>query len=241
MSNIWFVSDTHFMHKNICIGVSEWDDKAKSCRNFQTLEEMNELIINNINKYVKEDDILYHLGDWSFGGIDNICEFRKQIKCKNIYLVPGNHDHHIKNNKPIETKWIRYYNGPIDQWYEWKDNFKTKKECLEVCNKESFYEPHQYDYHYLQNIFTKVLPELTKITIDKQEVILCHFPLDEWENMDRGSTHLHGHCHHTKDYTDLNMYAKRMDVGMDWEEFRPYNWDEIKEIMKEHKIKKRYE
>ncbi len=205
MSNIWFTSDTHHSHKNICIGVSEWDDKEQSCRNFQTLEEMNELIVNNINKYVKEDDILYHLGDWSFGGIENIWKFRKLINCKNIYLVPGNHDHHIKSNKILPNCIIRTF------------NLNSK------------------------DVFTEVLPELTKITIDKKEVILCHFPLEEWENMDRGSIHLHGHSHHTKDYTDLNMYTKRMDVGMDWEEFRPYSWEEIKEIMKERKIKKRYE
>lgn len=205
MNNIWFVSDTHFMHKNLCLGVSEWDDKEQSCRNFQTLEEMNELIVSNINKYVKEDDILYHLGDWSFGGIENIWKFRKLINCKNIYLVPGNHDHHIKSNKILPNCIIRTF------------NLNSK------------------------DVFTEVLPELTKITIDKKEVILCHFPLEEWENMDRGSIHLHGHSHHTKDYTDLNMYTKRMDVGMDWEEFRPYSWEEIKEIMKERKIKKRYE
>ncbi len=205
MNNIWFVSDTHFMHKNLCLGVSEWDDKEQSCRNFQTLEEMNELIVNNINKYVKEDDILYHLGDWSFGGIENIWKFRKLINCKNIYLVPGNHDHHIKSNKILPNCIIRTF------------NLNSK------------------------DVFTEVLPELTKITIDKKEVILCHFPLEEWENMDRGSIHLHGHSHHTKDYTDLNMYTKRMDVGMDWEEFRPYSWEEIKEIMGDRKIKKRYE
>ena len=205
MNNIWFVSDTHFMHKNLCLGVSEWDDKEQSCRNFQTLEEMNELIVSNINKYVKEDDILYHLGDWSFGGIENIWKFRKLINCKNIYLVPGNHDHHIKSNKILPNCIIRTF------------NLNSK------------------------DVFTEVLPELTKITIDKKEVILCHFPLEEWENMDRGSIHLHGHSHHTKDYTDLNMYTKRMDVGMDWEEFRPYSWEEIKEIMRDRKIKKRYE
>lgn len=205
MNNIWFVSDTHFMHKNLCLGVSEWDDKEQSCRNFQTLEEMNELIVSNINKYVKEDDILYHLGDWSFGGIENIWKFRKLINCKNIYLVPGNHDHHIKSNKILPNCIIRTF------------NLNSK------------------------DVFTEVLPELTKITIDKKEVILCHFPLEEWENMDRGSIHLHGHSHHTKDYTDLNMYTKRMDVGMDWEEFRPYSWEEIKEIMGDRKIKKRYE
>lgn len=166
---------------------------------------MNEFIVSNINKYVKEDDILYHLGDWSFGGIENIWKFRKLINCKNIYLVPGNHDHHIKSNKILPNCIIRTF------------NLNSK------------------------DVFTEVLPELTKITIDKKEVILCHFSLEEWENMDRGSIHLHGHSHHTKDYTDLNMYTKRMDVGMDWEEFRPYSWEEIKEIMKERKIKKRYE
>ena len=204
MNNIWFTSDTHHSHKNICIGVSDWDDKEKSCRNFQTLEEMNELIVTNINKCVKEDDILYHLGDWSFGGINNIWEFRKQIKCKNIYLVPGNHDHHIKKNKILPQK--------------------------------------EYDINiYAHDCFLEILPELTKIIIDKQEVILCHFSLEEWENMDRGSIMLHGHSHHTRDYTDLNMYYRRKDVGMDNPEFRPYSWNEIKEEMKERKIKKRYE
>ena len=225
MNNIWFTSDSHFMHKNLCLGVSEWDDKHLSARKFDTLEEMNELIVSNINKYVKEDDILYHLGDWSFGGIENIWEFRKQIKCKNIYLVPGNHDHHIKNNKLLPNCTI-----------EELEKFLYGEDYL---NFDMCYSPNlKVD---AKDLFTTVLPELTKIKIDKQEVILSHFPLEEWENMDRGSIHLHGHCHHTKDYTDLNMYAKRMDVGMDWEEFRPYSWNEIKEEMKERKIKKRYE
>ena len=218
MNNIWFTSDSHWGHKNLCLGVSEWDDKEKSCRNFQTLEEMNELIVSNINKYVKEDDILYHLGDWSFGGIENIWEFRKQIKCKNIYLVPGNHDHHIKKNKILPNVWLEYNVGFVNE-----------------CPIHD-----HYSFVNSRDLFS-VLPELTKIIIDKQEIILSHFPLEEWENMDRGSIHLHAHCHHTKDYTDLNMYAKRMDVGMDWEEFRPYSWNEIKEEMKERKIKKRYE
>lgn len=221
MNNIWFTSDSHWGHKNLCLGVSEWDDKHLSARKFDTLEEMNELIVSNINKYVKEDDILYHLGDWSFGGIENIWKFRKLIKCKNIYLVPGNHDHHIKKNKELPN--CSEFNG------EFTDKVK------EFPNTASIYAC------FAKFLFTEVLSELTKITIDKQEVILCHFPLEEWENMDRGSIHLHGHSHHTKDYTDLNMYTKRMDVGMDWEEFRPYSWEEIKEIMKERKIKKRYE
>jgi calcineurin-like phosphoesterase family protein len=60
---------------------------------------MNSTIVNNINETVGQDDILIHLGDWSFGGFESIKEFRDRIICKNIYLLYGNHDHHIENNR----------------------------------------------------------------------------------------------------------------------------------------------
>lgn len=96
---LFFTSDTHYAHKNICRGVTEWKDAEDITRDFKTLEEMNQTIVDNINNIVKEDDILIHCGDWSFGGIDKIWEFRKQIKCKNIHLILGNHDEHILKNK----------------------------------------------------------------------------------------------------------------------------------------------
>jgi calcineurin-like phosphoesterase family protein len=60
---------------------------------------MNDALVNNINEVVGENDVLVHLGDWSFGGFEKISEFRNRIICKNIHLTYGNHDHHIRNNK----------------------------------------------------------------------------------------------------------------------------------------------
>jgi calcineurin-like phosphoesterase family protein len=102
--NVWFTSDSHFGHTNICRGVSKWnngdeEEFIKATRNFPDLETMNEHIVDNINKCVGENDWLIHLGDFSFGGIENIEVFRSQIKCKNIVLILGNHDHHIEKNK----------------------------------------------------------------------------------------------------------------------------------------------
>jgi len=98
--NIWFTSDSHYGHKNITLGESSWNDASPdNCRDFKTTKEMSQHIVDNINKYVKEDDILFHLGDWSFGGWRNIWKFRKQIICKTIHLIGGNHDQHIDNNK----------------------------------------------------------------------------------------------------------------------------------------------
>ena len=102
--DVWITSDTHYGHKNICRGVTNWrlpdgTIPISQTRDFKSIEQMNDTIINNINEVVKQDDILIHLGDWSFGGFDKIEEFRSQINCKNIHLIFGNHDHHIERNK----------------------------------------------------------------------------------------------------------------------------------------------
>lgn len=94
---IYFISDTHYHHSNICSGTSEWSDKDR-CRIFSTLSEHDDWIVNFINKTVGVDDELYHLGDWSFGGEDQIRKFRDRIICQNIHLICGNHDHHISDH-----------------------------------------------------------------------------------------------------------------------------------------------
>jgi len=103
-NNIWITSDTHYNHKNICRGVTEWrmpdgSTPIEQTRDFTDLEKMNAAIVNGINGVVMQDDVLIHLGDWSFGGFDSILEFWGRLMCKNIYLILGNHDKHIKNNK----------------------------------------------------------------------------------------------------------------------------------------------
>lgn len=95
----YFTSDTHWNHKNIVRGTTGWGETNQRCRDFDTLEEHNTQIIQNINKLVGYSDVLYHLGDWSFGGFDSIKKFRDQLHCRTIHLIYGNHDHHIERNK----------------------------------------------------------------------------------------------------------------------------------------------
>jgi calcineurin-like phosphoesterase family protein len=97
--NLFFVSDTHFSHANICSATTKWKDAGDTVRQFSSLDEMNRTIVDNINAVVGEDDILFHLGDWSFGGFEQIEKFRSQLVCKNIHIVLGNHDHHIEKDK----------------------------------------------------------------------------------------------------------------------------------------------
>lgn len=102
--NVWITSDTHYGHTNICRGVTNWrmpdgSIPESQTRDFPNVEVMNSTIVNNINSLVDHDDILIHLGDWSFGGFENIEKFRERLNVREIHLILGNHDHHIDRNR----------------------------------------------------------------------------------------------------------------------------------------------
>jgi calcineurin-like phosphoesterase family protein len=113
---VWITSDTHYHHKNICRGVTNWrtqDGKIPidQTRNFKDLDEMDSVIINNINQKVGPNDTLIHLGDVAFGGFEKIGEFLDRLVCKNVHLVLGNHDQHItKNRENIRDRFLSVSN-----------------------------------------------------------------------------------------------------------------------------------
>ena len=82
MSNIWLISDTHLNHDKEFI----W-----KARGFNSVQEMNDAIIERWNEVVKYDDVVYHLGDFIMSDLDSGIAFIKQLKGK-IKLAIGNHD-----------------------------------------------------------------------------------------------------------------------------------------------------
>ena len=52
---------------------------------------MNNEIVKRWNKVVKTDDTVYHLGDFSFKGIENAKKWEKKLHGKIIHFL-GNHD-----------------------------------------------------------------------------------------------------------------------------------------------------
>lgn len=91
-NQIWFSSDLHINHANICRATSNWSNKF-STRNFKSIKEMNNQILGNINYYVKENDILFLLGDLLFRWktAEDYNKILEKINCKQIYILFGNH------------------------------------------------------------------------------------------------------------------------------------------------------
>ena len=159
---IWLTSDLHLNHAKI----------IKYCdRPFKDVNIMNETIIENWNYLVKEDDLIYILGDFCFGDARPLLDKLNGIKV----LIEGSHD----------------------------------SSAMSCRNKFKFTTP------------------LLNIVIDKQPITLCHYAMRVWHRSHYNSYHSYGHSHGT-----LPSIGKSMDVGVDTNNFKPYSWEDIKEIIK---------
>lgn len=90
MTDIWFISDTHFNHANILKFTDKNNNHFRGDL-FKSVDEMNETMINNWNEVVKPSDKIYHLGDVYFGREDDSNNILKRLNGKKR-LILGNHD-----------------------------------------------------------------------------------------------------------------------------------------------------
>lgn len=151
----YFTSDLHLGHSKILTF-------CKDTRPFDTVEEMNDAIISNINRRVTEEDDLYILGDlvWKSSAI----KYLNRI-AGNIHLVVGNHDHNLLN--------------------------------------KIIHQVRLSSVSYIKNL-----------KIGNYKVILCHYPIEDWDCKTHGSIHLHGHTHGNRS-RKISHIDNRMDVGLD--------------------------
>ena len=65
---MWFTADTHYGHKNIVRGVSSWGNKS-GCRDFDTIADMNDAMVDSINACVKRMTSCITLEIWLWGSL----------------------------------------------------------------------------------------------------------------------------------------------------------------------------
>jgi calcineurin-like phosphoesterase family protein len=130
--NTFVTSDLHFFHKNI----------IKYCpesRLFESVEDMNESIIRNWNEKVSSDDIVYILGDVSFGPAKETVQILKRLNGTKR-LVIGNHDHKIIRSPVFCSMfdWVKLYNVEF---------FNDKMVVMFHFPIESWDQKHRGSYH----------------------------------------------------------------------------------------------
>ena len=115
MSEIFITSDIHFCHNKPFL---------YEPRDFTSIEEMNEAIVERWNEVVKSDDTVYNLGDFAMNDVDAAISYIQRLN-GNIIWIAGNHDSKAKIDKILGACWQQdlSYCGYADTLKVHKFNF----------------------------------------------------------------------------------------------------------------------
>lgn len=82
---IYFTADNHFDHAAI---LRHMPERGKC---FAMIQNMNDHLIDEINRVVKKDDILIHAGDFVWRA-NRAGHYRHRLSVRQIHVTRGNHD-----------------------------------------------------------------------------------------------------------------------------------------------------
>lgn len=173
----FYIADTHFGHENIM---------RHSNRPFASVDEMDEVLINNWNSKVTNKDTVYILGDFCFRSGKDPEYYLKRLNGKKVLLI-GNHDGIIMKN---------------------------------IRNLSKYFE--------------EITP-YKEISDNGTKIVMCHYPMVEWNGYFRDALHFYGHIHNNtgnKAYEIMKDMKNAYNVGVDIIDFAPQNKDDVIKLNK---------
>lgn len=97
---VWYCSDTHFRHKRV-----------SEIRGFGSIEDHDQAIVDNWNRVVGKNDIVWLLGDVAIGsgGLGHVAPLNGRK-----HLLTGNHDAAFpghRDSHKAQIKWLEYFDS----------------------------------------------------------------------------------------------------------------------------------
>jgi calcineurin-like phosphoesterase family protein len=109
MSNVWFISDTHFNHHKIILL------ESARASEFDSIEEHDETLVERWNEVVRPNDVVWHLGDVAMWDKESLGVVARLAGIKRLLL--GNHDN-LKPQAYIDAGFQRVYAG-VEKYGAW--------------------------------------------------------------------------------------------------------------------------
>ncbi len=178
----------------------------------ESVERHNDHIIECINKVVRPEDTLYHLGDfiYFFAKKNFQAEYQKRfdeitsrINCKDLVFVRGNHDPYREVSR------------------------LNKNHCNPISDVDIVYFS-KYDFN-----------DVLTISDTCGKFFLSHYAHAVWPGMSKQVMHLYGHSHSSAEETLDKAFPHRrsIDVGIDnlkkiWNSYQPVSLAQIAEYMR---------
>lgn len=199
----FFISDMHFFHNKI---IHSYGRKGK----FQSLEEMHEHMINTWNKHVKKVDLVYIVGDFSFGTKEETRDILSRLSGRKILIV-GNHDRRSKRHIKIREYIEIGFDSVMDE------------DVINLSNDIPVLLKHYpYEIHSIKMFWMKLTRSLGPF-----KTYYAFYPVD------KGLWHIHGHIHGGQ-----KINGRQINVSVDTWDYRPVSESEICRIINSAESKK---
>ena len=101
-----------------------------------------------------------------------------------------------------------------------------RDEIISMLNGSIYLIPGDHDKGLLNCHALRVLPPIFHLEYRDKSFVLCHWPLRAWYKQHYGSINLHAHSHGRG-----IAIANQLDIGVDTHELRPWNYDEVIDII----------
>lgn len=172
-------------------------------------------------------------------------------RAKHVRWVPADDsdtvsiDHH--DEWVIET--INAKVGPTDHLFVLGDiSMHNKWKSAELISRirghlhlvTGNHDESKIDFYKSTDLFESI-SNLEEIKYCGQRIVLCHYPIAEWNCGQYKAWMLHGHCHGDFDYKAANLHDKRiLDVGFDnsvniFTNYGPFSFDDVAAFMEPQK------
>jgi calcineurin-like phosphoesterase family protein len=176
-------------------------------RPFATVEEHDQVLLDNWNAIVGEADTVYVLGDFCLhSNADNARKWVAQLS-GTIYLVYGNHNN--IDREIIQDGTVFLNSFALGRHYDVKPSGRRSK--IRLLPAE-----------YVLRVPDLDAPDYV------QSVMLSHYAHRVWNGSGRGVWHLYGHSHGNLP-DDPNMFS--MDVSTNVWGYKPVSYKEVKAFM----------
>ena len=200
---VWVTSDPHLLHEGPRGGTPLWES-----RGYNSPRHMTQQIVDTTNELVRENDILFMLGDLCLNAdMNQLNMYLDMLRCQNFYCLWGNH------NNPHE-----------------KQIYRPERDKLTLEPVQEVYPVRYKNMVYVGNYVEAV--------VNHQVIIMCHYPFMSWDKLGHGAWMLCGHEHgNLPDTRPESQYGKILDVGWDLYN-KPLSFDDLKRIMDKKPIRR---
>lgn len=158
----------------------------------------------------------------------NILKFMKDTRPQFSSIEEMNEGLIQSWNEQVKPRDIVYHLG--DFAYRFNRHYDNMTNFTQRLNGHKFLCIGNHDMDFIKAIDKSIFMEIFHLKtykLYKKKIVICHYPMLEWDGSSKGSWHLHGHSHGKK---TIKLYNS-IDVGIDCHNLKLVNYDDLENLI----------